>query len=69
MKDPKKLREFLLLTLDSEDMIAFITIKHAEKFGNGLKDVQREMQYLSDLSKEELCDMCVDIHVKLWKNQ
>ena len=67
MKDPKKLKNFLLLTMNSEDMIAFITIKHAQKYGNGLKDAQREMDYLTNFSKEELCDMCVDIHIELWK--
>jgi hypothetical protein len=62
MKDPKNFRRFLLLTSDIEDMIEFITIKHAQKYGNGLKDAEREMNYLSDLSKEELCDICVELY-------
>lgn len=60
MKAETTFRRFLK-TLSTEELIDFIVNRYAFKSGNGLKDAGRELDYINDLSKDELINMCDEL--------
>lgn len=49
-----KIKNYMISNLSKQDFIDFAISQHCLKYSNGIKDATRELDFLNELSKEDI---------------